>query len=40
MQGLCFTPDYILMTSYSEDTDCLGSLMVFDRESGDYLVTL
>lgn len=40
MQGLCFTPDYILMTSYSEGSDSLGSLMVFDRESGDYLVTL
>lgn len=40
LQGLCFTPDYILMTSYSEDVGNLGSLMIFDRESGDYLVTL
>lgn len=40
LQGLCFTPDYILMTSYSEDAGNLGSLMIFDRESGDYLVTL
>lgn len=39
MQGLCFTPEFILMTSYSEDGN-LGSLMVFDRESGEYLVTL
>ena len=40
MQGLCFTPDYILITAYSEDRKNLGSLMVFDRESGEYLATL
>ena len=40
LQGLCFTPDYILITAYSEDRKNLGSLMVFDRESGEYLVTL
>lgn len=40
MQGLCFTPEFILMTSYAEESDNLGSLMVFDRESGEYLVTL
>lgn len=40
MQGLCFTPEYILMTSYSEEADAMGSLMVFDKESGSYLVTL
>jgi hypothetical protein len=39
-QGICFTDDYVLLTSYSEEDDCLGELMVFDRESGDYLVTL
>lgn len=40
MQGLCFTPDYILMTAYAEGNKNPGSLMVFDRESGEYLVTL
>lgn len=40
MQGLCFTPDYILMTSYAEEAEDNGSLMVFDRTSGTYLVTL
>lgn len=40
MQGLCFTPDYILMTSYTESNELPGSLLVFDRESGEYLVTL
>jgi hypothetical protein len=39
-QGICFTETYVLLTSYSEEDDCLGELMVFDRESGDYLVTL
>lgn len=40
MQGLCYTPDYILMTAYSESENEYGSLMVFDRESGEFLVTL
>lgn len=39
-QGLCFTDEFMLMTSYSEEDDCLGELMVFDRTSGEYLVTL
>ena len=38
-QGLCLTDDYILLTSYSSDTSYLGELLVFDRESGDYLST-
>ncbi len=40
MQGLCFTPDYIIMTAYTESKNEPGALMVFDRESGKYLVTL
>lgn len=40
MQGLCFTQEYILMTAYAESEEQLGSLMVFDRESGEYLVTI
>lgn len=40
LQGLCFTPEYLLMTSYAEGRGDPGSLMVFDRESGAYLVTL
>ncbi len=40
LQGMCFTPDYILMTSYAEGENDAGSLLVFDRESGTYLVTL
>jgi len=40
MQGLCFTPEYILMTSYAESDTIPGTLMIFDRESGKYLVSL
>lgn len=40
LQGLCFTTDYILMTSYAEEADAEGSLMVFERASGKYLATL
>ncbi len=39
-QGMCFTDDYIMLTSYSEGDDILGELMVFDRRDGSYLVTL
>lgn len=39
-QGICFTPDYLLVTSYTEKADVLGSLMVFDVKTGEYLVTL
>jgi uncharacterized repeat protein (TIGR02543 family) len=40
LQGLCFTPEYILITAYEEDSSLSGSLLVFDRESGKYLVTI
>lgn len=39
-QGMCLTDEFVLITSYSAEDDCMGELMVFDRESGDYLVTL
>lgn len=40
MQGLCFTPEYILMTSYAESDTVPGTLMIFDRTTGEYLVSL
>ena len=40
LQGLCFTPDYILMTAYADGSDTKGSLMIFERETGNYLATL
>ncbi|MBQ8279347.1 MAG: InlB B-repeat-containing protein [Roseburia sp.] len=40
MQGLCFTEEYILMTSYAESSTVPGTLMIFDRETGEYLVSL
>lgn len=39
-QGLCITDDYVLITSYSTDSDALGELMVFDKDDGEYKVTL
>ena len=39
-QGVCLTDDFVLITSYSVEDDCMGELMVFDRESGEYLITL
>lgn len=40
LQGICFTPELLLITSYSTNKKELGSLMLFDRESGAYLATL
>lgn len=39
-QGLCLTDEFVLITSYSSESGCMGALMVFDRESGEYLITL
>ncbi|MCI8327365.1 MAG: InlB B-repeat-containing protein [Lachnospiraceae bacterium] len=38
-QGLCLTKDFILVTAYSCDWDVLGSLYIFDRNSGEYIAT-
>jgi len=40
LQGICFTPELLLITSYSSNKKELGSLMLFDKESGAYLATL
>ena len=40
MQGLCFTPEYILMTSYAESDTVPGTLMIFDRETREFLISL
>lgn len=39
-QGLCFTDDFVLVTSYSDEDDCLGEVLVFDAIDGEYLFTL
>lgn len=40
-QGICMTEDYCFITAYcSDDKENLGSLYVFDRHTGEYLVTL
>ena len=39
-QGICMTEDYLLVTSYSEEKDALGECRVFDKFTGEHLVTL
>ena len=39
-QGICLTDEFVLITSYSTEDDCMGELMVFDRKTGAYMVTL
>lgn len=40
-QGICITNEYYLITAYcTDDNDSLGSLYVFDKVDGEYLVTL
>lgn len=40
-QGICITDEYYLVTAYcTDDDESLGSLYVFDKDSGEYLVTL
>lgn len=39
-QGVCLTNEFVLITSYSAEDDCMGELMVFDRKSGEYMITL
>lgn len=39
-QGICLTDELVLVTSYSTEDDCMGELLVFDRATGEFLVTL
>ena len=39
-QGICLTDEFVLITSYSTEDDCMGELMVMDRETGEYMITL
>lgn len=39
-QGICFTEDYLMVTSYSGDGDALGKIMIFEKSSGEYLLSL
>ena len=40
LQGLCITDQYVLITSDSVESGCYGELFIFDKETGEYLVTL
>ena len=39
LQGLCITDELVFITSDSEEQECMGELLVFDRLTGEYLVT-
>lgn len=39
-QGLCITEDFVFISSYSGIRGNLGKIKVFDRENGDYLISL
>lgn len=39
-QGICITDEFVFITSYSAENGCLGAFMVFDKETGEYLITL
>ena len=39
-QGICVTEDYVLISLYSETENSLGRIKIFDKESGEYLLSL
>ena len=39
-QGLCITPEYYIVSSYAMENDKLGALTLYDRDSGEYVVSL
>lgn len=39
-QGICFTESYILVSSYSTEQNVLGKVMIFSKNSGEYLLSL
>ena len=39
-QGICFAEKYVLITSYSDEGDTLGEIRVYDKETGEYLLSL
>lgn len=39
-QGICFAEKYLLVTVYSKEQNVLGKIMVFEKETGEYLLSL
>ena len=39
-QGLCFTDEYLLLSSYSDVKGELSKIRIFDRVSGEFLISL
>ena len=39
-QGLCITEDFVLISAYSGIRNKLGTVKIFDKRSGEYLISL
>ena len=39
-QGICTTDEYLVVSAYSSGSESLGCIYIFDRTSGEYLVSL
>ena len=39
-QGICLTEEYLFVTSYADGQDVLGECRVFDKITGEHLITL
>lgn len=39
-QGICFTEQYLMVTMYSMTHGTLGLVKIFDKDSGEYLISL
>ena len=40
LQGICFTEKYVLITSYADEKKNLGKIMIYDKFTGEYLLSL
>lgn len=40
LQGICFTEKFVLITSYADEQKTLGKIMIYDKETGEYLLSL
>ncbi len=38
-QGICFTEDYMLITLYAHSKQSLGKIMVYDKTTGEFLIS-
>lgn len=39
-QGICFSDEYAFITAYSDDKETLGKVMIYDKSTGELVLTL